>query len=161
VAQEYRDIVKLIPGVQYTEDAVRGPSAGGNGQDNVYLFDGVDVGLPLFGTLSSEPSSHDIQQVAIVKGGAKAVAFNRSGGFTINTVSKSVTNQYRGEVSYQLQSASMTGDLDNATGSEFEEDRDWTVLNFGGPLVSEKLFFYASYYMPTRDRANRSNFYGD
>jgi len=43
LAQEYRDIQKLIPGVQYTEDATRGPSAGGSGQDNVYRFDGVDV----------------------------------------------------------------------------------------------------------------------
>jgi hypothetical protein len=30
VGQEYKDLVKLIPGVQYTEDAVRGPSAGGS-----------------------------------------------------------------------------------------------------------------------------------
>ena len=92
VGQQYRDIVKLIPGVQYTEDSVRGPSAGGSGQDNVYQFDGVNVSLPLFGTLAAEPSSHDIDQVAVVKGGATAEDFNRSGGFTINTVSKSGSN---------------------------------------------------------------------
>ena len=80
VGQQYQDLVKLIPGVQYTEDEFRGPSAGGNGQDNVYLFDGVNVGKPLFGTLSAEPSSHDIDQIAVVKGGANAVGFNRSGG---------------------------------------------------------------------------------
>ncbi|MDX2415928.1 MAG: hypothetical protein QNK19_00495, partial [Xanthomonadales bacterium] len=34
VGQEYRDLIKLIPGVQYTEDTVRGPNAGGSGQDN-------------------------------------------------------------------------------------------------------------------------------
>ena len=27
VGQEYRDLIKLIPGVQYTQDAVRGPSS--------------------------------------------------------------------------------------------------------------------------------------
>ena len=59
---------KLIPGVQYTQDAIRGPSAGGSGQDNVYLFDGVNVTLPLFGTLSAEPASHDIAQVTVVQG---------------------------------------------------------------------------------------------
>ena len=63
VGQEYRDLLKLIPGVQYSQDSVRGPSAGGSGQDNVYQFDGVNVTLPLFGTLSAEPSSHDIAQV--------------------------------------------------------------------------------------------------
>jgi hypothetical protein len=60
VGQDYRDLVKLIPGVQYTADLTRGPSAGGSGQDNVYQFDGVNVTLPLFGTLSAEPASHDI-----------------------------------------------------------------------------------------------------
>ncbi|MCB1034992.1 MAG: TonB-dependent receptor, partial [Acidobacteria bacterium] len=161
VGQEYRDLVKLIPGVQYTEDSTRGPSAGGSGQDNVYLFDGVNVGLPLFGTLSAEPSSHDIDQVSVIKGGAKAIDFNRSGGFTINSVSKSGTDQYRGELSYQIQTEGMTGQRDTESDAEFEQDRDWAVANFGGPLVSERLFFYASYYRPTTTRNNRSNLYGD
>ena len=74
VGQEYRDLIKLIPGVQFTQDGVRGPSAGGNGQDNTYQFDGVDVSLPLFGTLSTEPSTHDIDQVSVVRGGATAAS---------------------------------------------------------------------------------------
>ncbi len=161
VGQEYRDIIKLIPGVQYSEETVRGPSAGGSGQDNVYLFDGVNVGLPLFGTLSSEPSSHDIDQVSVIKGGAKAVDFNRSGGFTINSVSKSGTNQLKGQVSFQIQTDGMTGTRDTGSNAEFEQDKDWGVASLGGPLVSERLFFYASYYRPTTSRDNRSNFYGE
>ena len=45
--------------------SIRGPSGGGSGQDNVYQFDGVNVTLPLFGTLSAEPASHDIDQVTV------------------------------------------------------------------------------------------------
>ena len=160
VGQQYRDLVKLIPGVQYTEDSIRGPSAGGSGQDNVYQFDGVNVGLPLFGVLAAEPSSHDIEQVAIVKGGASAQDFNRSGGFTINTVSKSGTSKWRGDLQYQIQTDSMTGNRATTSAAEFESDKDWTTLSLGGPLVGERLFFYGSYYRPTEDRANRSNFYG-
>ncbi|MBZ0113326.1 MAG: TonB-dependent receptor [Thermoanaerobaculia bacterium] len=160
VGQQYRDLVKLIPGVQYTEDSVRGPSAGGSGQDNVYQFDGVNVNLPLFGTLSSEPSSHDIDQISIVKGGATAIDFNRAGGFTINSVSKSGTNTYHGGLSYQIQTAGMTGDQDTESSSEFDEDRDWAVANFGGPILKDNLFFYTSYYRPTRSRSNSSNAYG-
>ena len=48
VGQDYRDLQKLIPGVQYTQELTRGPSAGGSGQDNVYSFDGVNVTVPLF-----------------------------------------------------------------------------------------------------------------
>ena len=102
VGQEYRDLLKLIPGVQYSQDAVRGPSAGGSGQDNVYNFDGANVTLPLFGTLSAEPSSHDIAQVTTIRGGARAVDFDRSGGFSIDSVSKSGTNRFTGELSWQL-----------------------------------------------------------
>jgi Carboxypeptidase regulatory-like domain len=92
VGQEYRDLIKLIPGVQYTQDSVRGPSSGSSGQDNVYKFDGVNVTLPLFGTLSAEPAAYDIAQVTVIKGGAKAVDFIRAGGFAIDSVSKSGTS---------------------------------------------------------------------
>ena len=53
VGQDYRDLMKLIPGVTYTQDAVRAPSAGGSGQDNVDQLDGVNVNLPMYGTMSS------------------------------------------------------------------------------------------------------------
>ena len=102
VGQEYRDLIKLIPGVQYTQDTTRGPSAGSSGQDNVYKFDGVNVTLPLFGTLSAEPAAHDISQVTVIKGGAKAEDFIRAGGFAIDSVSKSGTSRYAGEVGFQL-----------------------------------------------------------
>lgn len=161
VGQEYRDLLKLIPGVQYTEDNVRGPSAGGSGQDNVYLFDGVNVGLPLFGTLSAEPASHDIDQIAIVKGGANAVDFNRAGGFSINSVSKSGTNRFRGELAYQVQTEGMTGDRDIQSASVFEEDKSWLTASVGGPIVRDRLFFYTSYYNPNIKRDNRSNVYGE
>ncbi|MCB1049942.1 MAG: TonB-dependent receptor [Acidobacteria bacterium] len=161
VGQEYRDLVKLVPGVQYTENAVRGPSAGGSGQDNTYNFDGVNVTLPLFGTLSAEPATHDIDQVSVVKGGAKAQDFNRSGGFTINTISKAGTTEYKGEVSYQLQNESWGADPDVETVAKDTRDLTWLSANFGGPIVKDRLNFFVSYYGPEEDRVNRSNAYGE
>jgi len=161
VGQEYRDLMKLIPGVQYSEDRVRGPNAGGSGQDNMYQFDGVDVSLPLFGTLSAEPSSHDIAEVSIVRGGAKAIGFNRSGGFLMNTISKSGTDEFKGEVSYQIQSADMTADRDSGDSPlAFDEDRDWITMSLGGPILRDRLYFYTSYYRPTATRDNTANAYG-
>jgi hypothetical protein len=161
VGQEYRDLVKLVPGVQYSEDTVRGPSAGGSGQDNSYQFDGVDVSLPLFGTLSAEPSTHDIDQVSIVRGGAKAIGFNRSGGFTINTISKSGTDEFHGEASYQTQTAGMTASQVNESVSQFAEDKEWITASLSGPIWKDRLYFYGSYYRPTVTRDNRSNAYGE
>ena len=160
VGQEYRDLIKLIPGVQYTQDSTRGPSAGGNGQDNVYQLDGVNVTLPLYGTLSAEPASFDIAQVTTIKGGAKAIDFNRSGGFTIDSVSKSGTNKFMGQLSAQTQRHSFSSDLKRGTNTKFDQDRNWLDLNLGGPILADRLFFYGSYYRPTITRNNQSNLYG-
>ncbi len=161
IGQEYRDLIKLVPGVQYTEDAVRGPSAGGNGQDNVYEFDGVGVNLPLFGTLATQPAAQDVEEMTVVRGGANAIGFNRSGGFLVNTLSKSGTNQFHGEVSYQFQTDSMTGSVTDESAEEFDQDLDWLVANVGGPIIRDNLFFFASYYRPTATATSRSNVYGE
>jgi len=161
VGQEYRDLIKLIPGVQFTQDTTRGPSAGGSGQDNTYRFDGVNVTLPLFGTLASEPASHDIAQVTTIKGGARAIDFDRSGGFTIDSLSKSGTNKYGGEVSFQLQDESMRADLNPGVSSRYDTGRSWFTGNVGGPVLPDKLFFYGSYYRPENNRSGRTNLYGD
>ena len=81
VGTQYRDLLKLLPGVQYTQDQIRGPSAGSNGHDNTNKFDWVNVTLPQYGTLSAEPAAHDIAEVTVIKGGARAINFDRSGGF--------------------------------------------------------------------------------
>jgi hypothetical protein len=161
VGQDYRDLVRLIPGVQVTADLTRGPSAGGSGQDNIYQFDGVNVTLPLFGTLSAEPASHDIAQVTTIKGGARAIDFDRSGGFTIDSVSKSGTNRFAGEISYQVQTADMTAELTSGSQSRYEADRSWFTANFGGPIVPNKVHFYGSYFRPENRRENRANLYGE
>lgn len=161
VGENYRDLMKLIPGVMYTEDDVRGPSAGGSGSDNVYQFDGVDVSMPLFGVLSSEPSTQDIDQVSVIRGGAKASGFNRAGGFLINTTSKRGTNEFKGEVSYKIQNSGMTEGQDKGqTPITYDEDRNWLSANFSGPIVPDRLFFYASYYRPDHSRDNVANVYG-
>jgi hypothetical protein len=160
VSQDYRDLQKLIPGVQFTQDAIRGPSAGGSGQDNVYQFDGVNVTLPLFGTLSAEPASHDIDQVTIVKGAAKAVDFDRAGGFAIDSVSKSGTSQYHGQLSYQVQTVGMSADLASGIQSRFERDSSWLNANLGGPVIKDRVFFYGSYFRPESTRQNAANLYG-
>ncbi len=160
LAQEYRDLQKLIPGVQYSQDTVRGPSAGGSGQDNVYQFDGVNVTLPQYGTLSAEPASHDIAQVTVIKGGARAVDFDRAGGFSIDSVSKSGTSQYHGELSYQFQTKGMTAGLNSGIQSRYEQDRDWLNGSLGGPILRDRLYFYGSYYRPTLSKANQANLYG-
>src|SRR5206468_2612247 len=86
--QIYGDLQKFVPGVMYTQDTVRAPSAGASGQENVYPFDGANMTMPLFGVLLAQPNINDIAQVNITRGGANAIDFNRAGGFQIDSVSK-------------------------------------------------------------------------
>jgi hypothetical protein len=160
IGQDYRDLVKLAPGVQLTNDTTRGPSAGGSGQDNVYQFDGVNVTLPLFGTLSAEPATHDVAQLTSSKNWPQAIDFNRSGGFTIDSVSKSGTNKFSGMISYQVQNHTFNSKPDIVLNSDYEQDRSWGTVNLGGPILQDRLFFYGSYYRPTVTRNNRANLYG-
>ena len=159
VGQDYRDLFKLIPGVQYSENTVLGPSAGGSGVDNKYGFDGVNVSLPLFGNLASEPSTHDVAYVSMDRGGAKAVGFNRSGGFAMNTTSKSGTNEFHGNLEYKIQDKSMVA---APVGEEtYNLDKSWLTASLSGPLIEDQLFFYASYYRPEVTRENKETAYGE
>jgi hypothetical protein len=118
------------------------------------------VSLPLFGNLSAEPASHDIAQVNMVTGGARAVDFDRSGGFLIDSVSKSGTSQFHGEGGYQFQTAGMSASLNSGIQSRYEKDQKWWNAGIGGPIFRDLLYFYGSYYRPEQTRDNRANLYG-
>ena len=156
---DYRDLVKLAPGVQYTQEAVRGPSAGGNGQDNTYRFDGVDVSLPMFGTLSAEPSGHDIDQVTFERGGASAVGFNRSGGFAMDSTARSGTDRFEASIEYAAVPKGLVAESEAGAGSSETDDRSITVTA-GGPVVPTQLYLYGSFFAPREDRSNKATAYG-
>ncbi len=160
LTQDYRDLQKLIPGVLYSQEKTRGPSAGASGQDNVYMFDGVNVTMPLFGVLNVEPNTRDVAQVNVVKGGATAIDFNRAAGFLIDSVSKSGTNEFFGEVSYQLMHPDFIAEQEGQN-LTYNEEKTWITANIGGPLLPDRLYFYGSYYRPESKRDNQANLYGD
>jgi len=105
-------------------------------------------------------STQDIAEVNVVKGGARAIDFNRAGGFNIDSVSKSGTNRLTGQVGYRFQSHSMSAKLQNGSASRYDKNRSWTDLSVGGPVLPSKVFFYGSYYRPTENRRNASTAYG-
>lgn len=161
LTQDYRDLQKLIPGVMYTQETVRGPSAGASGQDNVYMFDGVNVTMPLFGVLNIEPNTRDVAQVNVIRGGATAIDFNRAAGFQIDSVSKSGENTFFGELSYQLLHPDFVADQEGAQNLTYDQERTWITANIGGPILPDRLFFYGSYYRPESERDNQANLYGE
>ena len=91
--------------------------------------------LPLFGTLSAEPASHDIAQVTVIRGGARAVDFDRSGGFSMDSVSKSGTSAVPrpGQLPAPEHGHGRRTST-AASSSRYEQDRDWLNANLGGPV---------------------------
>ena len=156
----YRDMIKLIPGVAYTQQGTRDPNSGGSGQDNVHLMDGVNVNLPMYGTLAAAPASYDIDQVAVTKGGASATDFNRSAGFTMNSISKSGTNTFAGEISLVDVPGNLVARRPVGSTTQFEDSTLYRIANVGGPIVKDKLFFFASFFNPTDTHQNSSTLYG-
>lgn len=158
--QDYRDLQKLIPGATYNQDAVRGANAGASGQDNVYKFDGANITMPLFGVLNVEPNNYDVAQVTVTRGGAKAVDFDRAGGFLIDSVSKSGTNKFSGQVGYQLLNKNFIAKQSGSQLLQYDLNKSWATANLGGPIIPDRAFFYASFYKPTFKQDNQSNVYG-
>lgn len=122
VGQQYCDLIKFIFGVQYIEDQVCGLSVGGSGQDNVYFFDGVNVGLLFFGVFLVEFVLYDIDQIVIVCGGVDVMQYNCFGGFFIDLVSKFGMNDYKVFISYQVESDGMMVDQDIEIDVCFNQD---------------------------------------
>lgn len=158
IGQSYRDMLKILPGVEYSENGTLGPSAGGSGVDNSYALDGVDLSLPMFGNLSSEPATHDIAFVSVDRGGAKAIGFNRAGGFAVNSATKSGTNEFHGSLKYRMQNANFSS---TPVGGEIADyDRDWITGSISGPILEDQLFFYASYFRPEVTGEDKVTAYG-
>jgi hypothetical protein len=160
--QDYRSLLAIIPGVQYSENSTLGPSAGGSGRDNKYGFDGVDVSLPMYGNLASEPSTQDVAFVSIDRGGAKAIGFNRAGGMSINTMSKSGTNDFHASAELRFEPGSLAADKKTTDSSTqtYKESKTWLSANVSGALIEDELFFYGSYYGPSVTRDNKETAYG-
>ena len=66
---------------------------------------------------------NDIAQVNVTSGGANAVDFNRSGGFQIDSVSKSGTNKFSGQLGFRCSDANFVADQEGTQHLSFDNDR--------------------------------------
>jgi hypothetical protein len=156
MGRSYAGLLQLAPGVADNRDWV-GPNAGGNRQDNVYLYDGANITNPHFGYLGANFSELDIQEVNIKKGAISA-EFGRAAGMVTNAITKSGTNQISGTIRLV---AAPPSDLFNAKSKDptlVTKYQDYTPsVGLGGPLIRNKLFWYASANIPFSKTTGRIN----
>ncbi|MFL6258115.1 MAG: TonB-dependent receptor domain-containing protein [Thermoanaerobaculia bacterium] len=154
VPRNYKGLFALAPGVP--DNGRQSPNAGGSRMDNLYLVDGINVTNPDFGDIfPTDLTELDIKEVSIVRGGITA-EFGRAGGMVVNAITKSGTNDLRGEVRGEYQPSSFVAANKNAT-VQNTEDKTFGGVALGGPIVHDRLWFYGSASRPSSTLTDRRN----
>jgi len=136
-------------GVNYQDvvNATTGNTAGVS-SDNIYYIDGINITDNQTGTFGANFNSEIIQEQQIITGGVPA-EYEGGQGLISRVITKSGTNEFHGSVNYYTQSDSLVSDNDNladATFSTFD-----TAFTLGGPIVKDKLWFFASLQILERE----------
>ena len=152
-----RDFVETLardPKILVDNSVARGPAvslAGQNFRFNSVTIDGVaqndNFGLSKNASATQRtPISIDAIEAINVNIAPYDVTYGNFIGGNINIVTKSGTNDFEGSVFYYTTDDSMTGDKSKGRNlgiGDFSED----IYGFtiGGPIVRDKLFFFANY----------------
>ncbi len=153
LGRSYASLFQLAPGVADNRDFA--PNAGGNKQDNVYLYDGSNITNPFFGYLGANFSELDIQEVNIKRGGISA-EFGRATGMVTNAITKSGSNQISGSFRFIFEPHGFTGTFrDKSIITKYDTYRP--ALGVGGPLIKDKLWWYLSASIPYSKTTGRIN----
>jgi hypothetical protein len=153
VSRDYKGLFQLAPGVSENNRVV--PNAGGSRLDNTFLVDGINITNPHYGDLLPNINEIDIGEVNIKRAGVTA-EFGRTGGMVVNAVTKSGTNDFHGVARMEYQPTGFVADSKHATVQNSTE-RQIPAAALGGPVVRDRLWFYASAGFPritTTDRVN-------
>ncbi len=153
VARTYKGLFQLAPGV--AENGRLTPNAGAARMDNTYLIDGINVTNPHYGDILPNVTELDISEVSIKRGGISA-EYGRSAGMVVNAITKSGTNDFRGEIRAEYQPESFVNDSKIATLQNTRE-RDLLAGALGGPILRDRFWFYASVNMPQENLVDRRN----
>ncbi len=170
-----RDVISSLlsdPFVTTTTFSGRGRSngvisvAGQAPRFNGFVIDGLaqgnDFGLDqgLFPTLR-QPISIDWIEEASVQASDYSVLSSGFTGGLVNVVTKSGTNEFDGGAYYYYRDDSFVGESafdTTVTNDAFEED-EWGVF-LGGPIVEDRLFFFAGYEEVSNTRPLNFDFQG-
>ena len=152
INRDLRDVIAIDPRVYIDEAFVDAVQCGGaSPRFNSLTVDGVrlndNFGLNSSGYPTERmPFSYDaIEQVA-VELAPFDVEYGRFTACNINAVTKSGGNEFSGGLFYDFNNQDLTGDSlegQDIDLGEFEETR-WGV-NVGGPIIQDRLFFFAAY----------------
>ena len=167
ISHSIADVARLNPQLATTNTGVMS-FAGTNNRYNQLLIDGAannDVfGLSSTGSNGGQAGTQPVSLETIEQIQVNVAPFDvRQSGFTggsVNAITKSGTNQFHGSVyGYGYNQNLMGHHYSLADGSGYapkynkEKDYNWGVT-LGGPIIKDKLFFFANYEMNDKSYPN-------
>ncbi|WP_373475744.1 TonB-dependent receptor domain-containing protein [Sphingorhabdus sp.] len=154
ITRDVRDIIRLDPRVSLDRDneVDRISCLGGNDRGNTFTVDGVvqaDVfglnGTP-FAARNALPLPFDVIRETSVEFAPFDVEYSDFTGCAVNVVTKSGQNKFHGSAFFTFTNEDLRGDTAGEAASivaPFKEKRWGATL--GGPIIQDRLFFYAGY----------------
>jgi hypothetical protein len=156
---DYGSVINRAPGV-FVDGSGNSSIGGATGLENQYIVNGLNVTGLRFGNLEAGQSSlaggtnlptEFLQQIDVNAGGYQA-EFGGALGGVINTVLKSGTNEFHGKVwtswaPYWLSAdPKVVTQLGSSIAGVRRPDFDSRIgFEVGGPLIKDKLFFWAGF----------------
>lgn len=160
------DVARINPFVKVTEGGAIS-IAGSNNRYNAIQIDGAmanDVfGLTSNGANGGQAGTQAFSMETIDQLQVSIAPFDvRQSGFTggsINAITKSGTNDFHGSVYTYFQNGSMVGNKyqmhDGKDSEDYGDMTDYTIgATVGGPILKDKLFFFANYEHTSREYDN-------
>jgi len=149
--RQYLDLALLTPGVLPSATGTQGGGfnvSGARSQSNIFLLDGVsNIDTQINSALGNFRITDAVQEFAVQTSVATA-EFGRGTGGQVNIVTKSGTNQFHGTAFEYLRNSVLdaTDFFTNKNGGTKNPlHRNQYGGTFGGPVLKDKLFFFASY----------------
>ena len=156
--RQIRDVIRIDPRVSIGQTGDGGDQSGaiscsgGSSRTNSFTVDGVRAtdafGLNLSGNLSrfTFPIPFDTVAAAAVEFAPMSVEYGGFSGCNVNVVTKSGENEFHGGGFWLYNDDSMTGsEISNRKFDQGEFQRENYGFDIGGPIIKDRLFFYAAY----------------
>jgi len=147
------DLLAASPGVSQQYQGATTMSAFGSGTDeNSFQIDGTNLTAPSTGEAWPYPNTDAIEEIEVLALGAPAEYGNVTGA-VFNVVTRQGTNDFHGDANFYIQTDGLTSQ--NTTDAEdfgfpFHRERFHdATFQLSGPIVKDKLHFFASYQFQT------------
>jgi len=168
VSHSIADVARLNPQVYTNEQSGAMSFAGANNRYNSFQIDGVvnnDVfGLTSNGNNGGQAGTQPVSMETIEQIQINIAPFDvRQSGFTggaINAITKSGTNDFHGSAYFYGNNEDLVGDHylmpDGTYAQPYEDEKEYQFgFTLGGPIVKNKLFFFANYEKSNKEYPNQ------